>query len=314
MKRLFAILLICALCLLCACGSEAHDGAVRIGALTGPTAMGLVKLRDDGENALTENEYEFTLKSEAAAFGAALASGELHIAAVPANLAAVIYNNTKGAVKILAVNVLGVLYIVERGESVTELSDLSGRTLYAAGEGAVPEFTLRYLTDGLSEPPDIHWCADTTEVLSRLTADENALAMLPQPFVTVAQGKIDGLRIALDLNALWEQTGCSAVTGVIAANAQFAAEHPDELETFMNEYAASVNLVLSDADEAARLIGKYEIVPEAVAKKALPACNICCISGDAMMKLMREYYGLLFDIDPASTGGSLPDGGLYYVG
>ena len=317
MKRMIAAALICALCLTCACGSTDgtdDDGVIKIGALTGPTAMGLVKLMDDAENGLTQNAYEFTLKSEAAAFGAALASGELDIAAVPSNLAALLYNNTEGAVKLLAVNALGVLYVVERGESVTRLSDLSGRTLYAAGEGAVPEFTLRYLTDGLEVPPTVCWCSDTTEVLSRLAADENAVAMLPQPFVTAAQSRLDGLRIALDLNELWEQTGCSAVTGVIAVNSRFAAEHPDELEAFMSEYAASVDLVLNNTDEAAKLIGRYEIVPEPVAKKALPACNICCITGDSMVTLMQSYYAVLFDIDPASVGGSIPDGGLYYVG
>ena len=181
---------------------KAEDVTVRVGAMNGPTAMGMVKLMDDAENGKTSNEYEFSLETGADVFAPALAKGELDIAAVPANLASILYNNTDGGVKVIAVNTLGVLYVVERGDTVKSLQDLKGKTIYATGEGAAPEFGLRYILkeNGIDADNDlsIRWCADTTEALSLIAADESAVAMLPQPFVTAAQSKGPRLRIALN--------------------------------------------------------------------------------------------------------------------
>ena len=204
MKKYLSILL--ALCMLLSvavgCTQQPDDEpevkeeaqTIRVGALTGPTAMGMVKLMDASDKGESENTYEFQLQSEASAFVSALAKGEIDIAAVPANLASVVYNNTDGAVELLAINTLGVLYIVERGESINSFADLAGKTIYATGEGASPEFGLKYLLkeNGLDgdNAPTIQWCADTTEALSYIASDENAIAMLPQPFVTAAQAKV----------------------------------------------------------------------------------------------------------------------------
>ncbi len=325
MKRLVSyILIICMLlCILSGCAdNEAEQSekaeVIRIGALTGPTAMGLVKLMDDNDNKLCENSYEFSLQSEAAAFAAALAKGEIDIAAVPANLASVIYNNTNGAIKLLAINTLGVLYIVERGESVECLADLAGKTLYATGEGAAPEYALRYLLkengiDGENEP-DIHWCADTTEALSYIAADDNAIAMLPQPFVTAAQTKVDGLRVAVDLNKEWEKldNDSEMVTGVLVVRSEFAEKYPEQLAAFMKEYEGSVQFVLQNTEQAAELIGSYEIVKAPIAKKALPNCNITFITGEQLQTSMEGYLSVLYAMNPASVGGKLPESDFYY--
>jgi len=306
MKR-FIALLTALFCLLCACGkAEAPSEKIRLGGMTGPTSMGLIKLIDSGE-------YDFSLKTEASAFSAALAKGEIDIAAVPMNLAAIIYNNTDGGIRLLAANTLGVLYIVERGESVLSIDDLDGRRLYATGAGAVPEFTLRYLLDRAKAEPDIQWCSDTTEVLSHLQTDENALAMLPQPFVTVAQTKLDDLRVALDLGELWRESGTEVITGALVVRTEFAETHAQEIADFMQKYRESVEFCNSDTDAAAALIGKHEIVPEAVAKKALPACNICCIEGGELKEMTGAYLAALYDMYPQAVGGVLPDQEFYYV-
>ena len=219
---------------------------IRVGAMTGPTAMGMVKLMDDSDNGNTANKYEFSLQTEATAFAPALTKGEIDIAAVPANLASVIYNNTDGGIKVLAVNATGVLYIVERGESINSFADLAGKKLYATGEGATPEFALRYLlkANGLDgdKAPEIQWCADTTEALSYISNDANAIAMLPQPFVTAAQTKVNDLRIAINLNGQWQAAndGASMATGVLVVRTEFAEKYPQQLKKFMEEYVASV--------------------------------------------------------------------------
>ncbi len=325
MKRLVPyILIICMLlCILSGCTDNETEQAekaevIRVGALTGPTAMGLVKLMDDNDNKLSENSYEFTLQSEASAFAAALAKGDIDIAAVPANLASVIYNNTNGAIKLLAINTLGVLYIVERGESVESLADLAGKTLYATGEGAAPEYALRYLlkengVDG-ENAPVIHWCSDTTEALSYIAADENAIAMLPQPFVTAAQTKVEGLKVEIDLNNEWEKlgNGSEMVTGVLVVRSEFAQKYPEQLAAFMEEYEASVQFVLQNTERAAELIGGYEIVKAPIAQKALPYCNITFIAGEQLQTSMEGYLSVLYEMNPASIGGKLPGNDFYY--
>lgn len=331
-KTVSIVLALClVLCLFAGCAKQETDTSatpepevteepttIRVGALTGPTAMGMVKLMDESRNNESANTYEFTLQSEASAFVSAIAKGEIDIAAVPANLASVIYNNTDGAVKLLAINTLGVLYIVERGESVNSIADLAGKTIYATGEGAAPEFGLRYLlkengVDG-DNAPNIQWCADTTEALSYIANDANAIAMLPQPFVTAAQAQVEGLRVAIDLNDEWAKldNGSQMVTGVVVVRSEFAEKYPQQLNTFMQEYGKSVEFVNSNNEEAAELIGSFEIVKAPVALKALPFCHITFLTGDEMKTAMEGYLGVLFDMNAKAIGGAMPADDFYY--
>ncbi len=314
MKKLACVLLsVCIL--LCGCTATPENeevNVIRIGGLTGPTSMGMVKLMENSD------EYEFTLSADPAAFVSGLAKGEIDIAAVPANLASVIYNNTDGGVKVLAVNTLGVLYIVERGNGVQNLADLNGKTIYATGAGAAPEYALRYLLkeNGINPDKDItvQWCADTTEALSYIANDENAVAMLPQPFVTAAQMQVSDLRIAIDLNAEWEKlsSGSAMLTGVLVVRTDFAEKNPQALEKFMEEYEASVDFVLNNTEEAAELIGQFEIVKAPIALNALPYCNITFIAGTDMKTAMEGYLNVLFEMNPAAVGGKLPESDFYY--
>ncbi len=332
MKRAISFVLaaLMLVCLLTGCTSGTPEAAetpavseepttIRVGAMTGPTAMGMVKLMDDSDNGNSANKYEFSLQSEATAFAPALTKGEIDIAAVPANLASVIYNNTDGGIKVLAVNATGVLYIVERGESINSFADLAGKKLYATGEGATPEFALRYLlkVNGLEgdKAPEIQWCADTTEALSYISNDANAVAMLPQPFVTAAQSKVSDLRIAINLNEQWQAAndGASMATGVLVVRTEFAEKYPQQLKKFMEEYAASVKYVNENTEQAAQLIGGYEIVKAPIAQKALPYCNICCLTGDELKECLGGYLSVLYEMNPQSVGGKLPDDGLYYA-
>jgi NitT/TauT family transport system substrate-binding protein len=300
--------------------SDEEAVVVRIGGMSGPTSMGLVKLMDDADNGRTENVYEFAdLATEASAFVAPLSQGELDIAAVPSNLASVLYNNTDGGIQVLAINNLCVLNIVERGESIQSVEDLSGKTIYATGEGATPEYTLRYLLKEHGVDPDtdveIQWCADTTEALSYVTNDEAAIAMLPQPFVTVALSQVEDLRVALDLNDVWTEldNGCEQITGVIVVRKEFAQQNPEAVETFLREYEASMAYTAEDAEGAAALIEQYGIVGKAaVAQKALPGCHLNFEAGSEMKTSLEGFLQILYDENPASVGGSLPGEDFYY--
>ena len=293
---------------------------IRIGAMAGPTAMGMVKLRKDSENGNTKNTYAFEdFATDASAFVTPLATGEIDIAAVPSNLAANIYNKTEGKVQVVAVNTLGVLNLVERGNTVNSISDLKGKTIYATGMGAVPEYTIRYILSGYGLDADkdvnIVWCSDTTEALSKLKSEDGAIAVLPQPFVTAASAQISGLRVVMDLNEAWEKINNNSkiVTGVIVVRKEFAEKYPEQLKKFIDEYNESVAYTSSNIDETAQLIAEYGIVAsEAIAKKALPKCHIVCYINNNMRSALEGFLQVLYDQNPKSVGGSMPKDDFYY--
>ena len=311
-------------------GTEADIAHFRIAALKGPTAMGLVELMSlsDTANEMMEgkenvvstgNTYEFTLAGSADEVTPALIKGDLDMACVPANLAAVLYGKTNGAVEVLAVNTLGVLYIVENGGTVQSMADLKGQTIVAAGKGSTPEYALRYLLTENGIDPDkdvtIDWKSEHSECVAALASGQASIALLPQPFVTVAQNKIEGLRMALDLTAEWDKldNGSRLVTAGIVVRREFAQQHPEAVEGFLKDYAASAQYVNEHVDEAAQLIEKYNIVKAAVAKKALPQCNIVCLTGEEMHSAIAGYLQVLSDLNPKAVGGQLPGEDFYYL-
>ena len=335
-NRIFALCLTLALVFsLAACGQKADEpdaqdeqqteqeeftpASYSIAALKGPTAMGLVKLMKDSESGeTTGNEYTFTLAGSADEVTPALLKGELDMACVPANLAAVLYNKTEGEIEVLAVNTLGVLYIVENGESVHSMADLRGKTIVAAGKGSTPEYALRYLLTENGIDPDtdltIDWKSEHSECVAALAQGAATIALLPQPFVTVAQGKIEGLRMALDLTAEWDKldNGSGLITGVAVARKAFVEEHPAAVDAFLQAYAGSVDWVNANTAEAAAVIGDLGIVDAAVAEKALPYCNIVCLTGGEMEAKLSGYLQVLYDAEPASVGGAVPGADFYY--
>ena len=292
---------------------------VRLAALKGPTAMGVVRMVDTAEVSSLGPYFDFTLAGAADEVTPALIKGELDMACVPANLASVLYNKTEGQIVTLAVNTLGVIYIVENGDAVQSMADLKGQTIVAAGKGSTPEYALRYLLAKNGVDPDadvtIDWKSEHSECVAALAAGSATIALLPQPFVTVAQGKIDGLRIALDLTEEWDalDSGSGLITGVVVARRDFVEEHPAVVEAVLEQYGMSVDWANENPADAAQSIVGYGILEDAaVAEKALPYCNIVCITGEEMQEKLSGYLQVLFDAEPASVGGKLPGDDFYY--
>lgn len=296
---------------------------VKVAALKGPTAMGMVKLMDDSDNGDTgANQYTFTIAAAPDEVTPQIVQGNVDIAAVPANLASVLYNKDGVDVSVLAVNTLGVLYIVENGETVQSVEDLKGRTIYASGKGATPEYALNYMlqANGIDPEKDvtIEYKSEHSECVAALAADEDAVAMLPQPFVTVAQTQNANIRVALDMTEEWQKAAeangeeATLVTGVVIARNDFITEHPEAVELFLEQYAASVDYVISNVSDAAQLVGNYDIVAAPVAEKAIPYCNITCITGEEMKQKLSSYLAVLAEQNPAAVGGALPEDDFYY--
>ena len=316
MKKLLSLLcLICLFATLLSLPVQAEGLTVQVGALTGPTAMGMVKLLADGKDT-----YEPTILGAADELMPLILQGKVDIASVPANLASTIYNKTEGGVTVLAVNVLGVLYISEfNTENLHSLADLKGQTIYATGKGSTPEYFLRYvlIQNGIDPDKDvtIEWKSEPSEVVALLNAEQKGIAMLPQPYVTAAAAHLgEGFRVALSLSDEWANldNGTLCTTAVVMARKEFVEAHPEAVEAFLADFEASVQWVNENVAEAAQLCGDYGIIKAPVAQKAIPQCNIVCITAEQMKQALSGCLGVIFDQNPKAVGGALPGDDFYY--
>ena len=299
--------------------TDAEPVVIRVASLKGPTTMGLVKLLSDAEAGVpTAYTVESGIYGTADEITGQLITGELDMAAIPANLAANLYQKSEGRVLAAAVNTLGVLYVVENGDTVQSVEDLRGKTVYSTGKGTTPEYALNAVLNwnGLDPASDltVEFKSEATEIAAIMETESDVIAVLPQPYVTTVQMQNESVRVALDLTEEWESaSGRTLVTGVLVVNADFAAEHPDAVAAFLADYEASVAYTETNPEDTAALIESYGIVPKAaVALKALPYCNITFLGADDMKAALSSYLETLYEQNPASVGGELPDEAFYY--
>ena len=292
---------------------------LRIAGLKGPTTMGLVNLLSMEQAGTAAMDYDLQLYGAADEIVPLLIKGELDMAAIPANLAATLYQKTSGGIQAVAVNTLGVLYVVEQGDTVHSMADLKGRTILSTGKGTTPEYVLRYLLTANGLDPDkdvdIQYYSEATEVTAQMATTQDAIAVLPQPYVTAAGLKDDTLRVALDLTAEWDKVAdTQLITGVTVVRKAYAEEHPDVVAAFLADYAQSVNAANTDLDGTAALCEEQGVVAKAaIAKKALPNCNIVCLTGEELKADVSGYLQVLYDADPAAVGGTLPGEHFYWT-
>lgn len=315
MKKLLA--LVSAALLMCLAGCSTNNGtqgakqyeALKIAGLKGPTTMGIVKMMEDNTN----NTYEVLGTADEASVK--IIKGEIDVALVPANLASVLYNKTQGQVQIAGINTLGVLYVLEKGNTVNSIADLKNKKIISTGKGTTPEYVLNYLLskNGIDDA-DIEYKSEATEVAAELNSGKADIAVLPQPYVTSVIEKNADIRIALDLTQEWNKVDSSSalVTGVIVIRKEIAESRKADVKAFLAEYKSSVQYVNSNVDQAAALVAKQGITTEEIAIKAIPYCNIVLIEGEDMKSKLNGYLKVLYEQNPASVGGTLPDEGIYY--
>ncbi len=290
---------------------------LNVAVMKGPTALGMLQLMSEDEAGRSANDYNFTVAGTADEITASLIKGDIPVAAVPCNLAATLYNKTEGGISLLAVNTLGVLYILETGSSIQSVEDLKGKTIYSTGAGTTPEYTLRYLLTSAGIDPDkdvtIEYLSEATEVAARLASADNMIAMLPQPYVTTVLNSNEKARIALDVTKEWEaRNDSTVVTGVIVANSEYLAKNEDTIKAFLAEYETSTKYAVEHVEEAATLSEHFDIFKAAIAKQAIPYCNIVCMTGDEMKAAAEAYLKVLFEANAKAVGGKLPATDFYY--
>ncbi len=311
MKKIIAILLTAVLLLAVGC-AKAPAEPLKIAALKGPTGMGISYLMDE-----KADQYSVELLDAPDTVVGKFVSGEIDVAAVPINLAATLYNKTEGNVVVICVDTLGVLYVMENGDTVHAFSDLAGKTIQATGEGSTPQFVLDYLLslNNMTDQVTVEYVGEHTALAALLASGESTLGMLPEPFVSSVMLKNADTRIAIDLNQEWEAaTGTKLVQGVYIVNREFYNQNAEVIQQFLTDYQDSVNRVNTNVG-ASELIAKLGIVASAdIAKVAIPRSNIVCITGDDMVNSATAVLNILYNANPASVGGALPGEDLFYAG
>lgn len=294
---------------------------ISYGVLSGPTGVGSAKLLTDSDNGETVNTYDYIIASDNSEIVSGLTTGELDIACMASNAALNLYN--KGTdIQIIALGTKGVLHILESGsgESIQSMADLAGKTIYATGQGANPEYILRYLLEqnGIDPDNDVEIVfAEATEISAGLISGEIEVAMLPVPAATAAIIQSGGtVRDAIDLNDAWAESDADSdlIMTAVVARTEFIEENPEAVAAFLEEYEASIDYVNTNVEEAAELVAALGITPSAaIAASAIPQCNLVYIAGADMEPAIADYYAVLYEADPDAIGGALPDDGLYYV-
>ena len=298
--------------------SAAYEGTVRVASLKGPTSIGLAALMDDVDNGECATDYQFTIAAAADEVTGSVISGDIDVALLPANVGAVLYNKTEGKVSVVDINTKGVLYGVTGDDSVSGLADVAGKTVYTTGKGATPEYTLNYLLDylGIADQVTVEFKDEATEVVSAISQDATAVGILPEPFVTASLVKNESLSRAFSMDDEWESaTGQSLVTGITIVRNEFLEEHPEAVAQFVEEQAESVEAVQDDPETYGEVVADKGILDSAaVAAKAIPNCNLACITGTEMQEILSSYYDILKDADASSIGGELPKDNYYWLG
>lgn len=303
--------------------ADDEEPDIRLAVLSGPTGVGAAKLLDNVNNHSTANHagYAYTIANDNSELVAGLTGPdpEFDIATVASNVAVNLYNKTDGGVQIIAVGTLGVLHILESGgkAEINSMADLAGKTVYAAGQGANPEYVLRYLLreNGLDDVEVVF--ADASEISAKLISGEIECAMLPVPAATAAIVKSEGkVRQAVDLTEAWDslRSGSQLIMTAVVVRTEFAQDHPERVAAFLTDYEASIDFVNNNVDAAAELVANLGITPSAaIAQKAIPQCHLAFLSGMDMVAAISDYYAVLYSIDPAAVGGFLPDDGIYWI-
>lgn len=303
------------------CGKkqEAEPAEMNVAVMTGPTAIGMVKVMSDMEAGTAGNQYKFSVYGTGDEIAAELLKGNLDAACVPCNLASILYHKSEGEIVTAAINTLGVLYLVETGTEIQSIGDLRGRTIYSTGQGTTPEYTLRYLLSSAGIDPDkdvtVEYKSEAAEVAAVLAEAENAVAMLPQPYVTAAMKQNASLRIALSVTEEWEKinSGSTVVTGVLVARKSYIEEHEEAFAEFLEEYEVSAAYAKEQIEETAEKLEHFNIFKAAIAKTAIPFCNVTYIDGGEMKEKVLAYLQILYDQNPAAVGGTMPGEELFYI-
>lgn len=326
-KAVWIVIAAMLLTMLAACGTSGKGGnddkadpvektKVNVVAIAGPTGVGLANLWAESDADKTDNDYNFTLVTDPQQAVAAIMNGSADIAAVPTNLAAVLYQKTSEKVQVLAGNTGGVLYVIENGNTIQSMADLKGKTVYSTGQGANPEYIMQYLLEEneLTDEVKMEFLAENTEMATLLVNGTAKVALVPEPLATTVLAKNKDLRVALSINDEWNAVADeNLLMGCVIARTEFIEQNPKAVELFLDEYKDSIDAATADVEKTAGYCETYKIIASAaIAKQAIPRCELTFVTGADLKAKLVGFYEVFFAVKPQALGGKMPADGFYY--
>ena len=273
---------------------------VKVSVLNGTTGFGMAYLMSINEEGTAANDYEFKVETDASNIVSGLIAGDIDMAALPTNAAANVYNKSNGNVQIIAINTLGVLYLLEKGNQISSIDDLKNtdKKIYVPAQN--PRYITEYIltSNGISaDRIDSVTYSTPASLQAAVVSGQVDLAVLPQPVVTAA---ITGATkagfsytTALDLTSEWNKIPGSEklVQGCMVVRKEFAIKNNNAVIAFLDEYEDSINYLNENPKNASDLIVKYNIFANAtIAEKAVPLCNVTFMKGQEMKSCMYSFH------------------------
>ncbi len=296
---------------------------VRVGLIMGPPSMGLSQFIVAAQAGKTTNNFTFEPNGvDYVGLSALFNKGDYDICTLPSNIGPILYNNKelKNEYQVISINNLGVLYVMTNDASLSTLDDLKGRTVYSYGEGGTPEYTIEALLkkNGLEGTFNLEFKSSPLEVLNMMQQQENCVAILPQPFVSLAKILVNPLYIPVDITVEWDKafadTGSQAVTTTTIVNKKFAEEHEQAVVEYLNMAGQSVTWSLANMGDAAALqeeLGTF--LNNSVALDAMPYISMVNLTGEDMRTALSGFLNELYLANPDSIGGAMPGEDFYYL-
>lgn len=299
-----------------------YPATVRIGVLAGPSGLGLAKLISDPPALAEGISCTFEVAGSVDALLPKLVNGDLDIGILPPNVAAKLYNVNPSSVVAAAVVGNGMVSLVTRDSTIRSITDLRGKTVSVAGQGATPEYVMRALLASSGMPADsvtLDFSIPTPNIAAALVSDKIEYALLPEPFATVAvmNGKAGAAPVykALSMRQIWSDSGLGddfPMTLCVAAS-KFSREYPELTRSFLELYRDSIAWTVENPAEAGTLAeGAGLGLKAAIASNAIPACNFIFVNAADGKAGIESLLSAFLNFSPASVGGKLPDEGFYF--
>lgn len=253
-----------------------------------------------------------------------LIKGEVDVGFLPPNVAAKAFTSSNGALVQLGVAGNGMISLISTDSALSRFEDLRGKTVAVAGQGATPEYVLRYILaqKGIAigsgqDAVDLDFSIPNVEIAAAVISGKVSYAVVPEPFSTVATEKSKGaVRRVFDLQAEFSAAGAPVKTypmTLIVANAQFAKQNPQFVRAFQQAYNEAQQWTKEHPQEAGVLVEKADLgLTASVVEKAIPFANFTYLAPKESKAPLEALLKVFLDFAPESIGGALPAEDFYF--
>ncbi len=296
---------------------RSEDGSLAIATLKGPSSMGMIKLIDSLSSS-ESHSVKVMILDEPLIVRKMMIDGTADFAILPTTMAAITYNKGFGY-QLIAVPVWGNLYLVGNDTTIKGWEDLKGKRVYVMARGMTPDELFRYLLrrNGLDPEKDINldYSFPThIDLANAAGAGRAPLAVLSEPLASMVMKNNQSLRRFFSLEEEWAKfEGIPLAETAFMAKKSLLLNNRDIVEKIIASYKTSTEWVNSYPDSAAKLIVRYNILPDYdAALNAIPLSNLKFVRAAGIKNEIRDYLNVFYRMNPDIIGGKIPDEEFIY--